>query len=67
MLSGYVSYVGKSSMEVHIDVLQKVDGADRLACSANFVMVARNKVTGKAHAVPKLELSKEKGTFNIIN
>ena len=25
-LSGYVSYVGKSSMEVHIDVLQKVEG-----------------------------------------
>ena len=55
-LSGYVSYVGKSSMEVHIDVLQKVAGCDRLACSANFVMVARNKETGKAHAVPKLAL-----------
>ena len=67
MLSGYVSYVGKSSMEVHIDVLQKVDGADRLACSANFVMVARNKQTGKAHAVPKLALAKEKETFDIIN
>ena len=43
LVSGYVSYVGKSSMEVHIDVLQKVEGANRLACSANFVMVARNK------------------------
>jgi acyl-coenzyme A thioesterase 9 len=25
-LSGYVSFVGKSSMEVHIDVLQTIDG-----------------------------------------
>ena len=55
-LSGYVSYVGKSSMEVHIDVLQKVEGNDRLACSANFVMVARNKQTGKSYQVPKLSL-----------
>ena len=49
LLSGYVSYVGKSSMEVHIDVMQKIEGEDRLACSANFVMVARNKHTGKSH------------------
>lgn len=26
LLSGYVSYVGRSSMEIHIDVLQKIDG-----------------------------------------
>ena len=43
LLSGYVSHVGNSSMEVHIDVLQQVAGEERLACSANFVMVARNK------------------------
>lgn len=51
-LSGYVSYVGKSSMEVHIDVLQKTGDSERLACSANFVMVARNKMNGKAYEVP---------------
>jgi acyl-CoA hydrolase len=60
MLSGYVSYVGRSSMEVHIDVLQKTEGEDRLACSANFVMVARNKATGQSHTVPKLCLDQEK-------
>ena len=26
LLSGYVSYVGRSSMEVHIDVLQSIEG-----------------------------------------
>jgi hypothetical protein len=36
-------------MEVHIDVLQKVDGEERLACAANFVMVARNKSNGKPY------------------
>ena len=43
-------------MEVHIDVLQKVNEKERLACSANFVMVARSKETGKAKSVPKLSL-----------
>ena len=56
LLSGYVSYVGKSSIEVHIDVLQQFEGKDRLACSANFVMVARNKKTGKAYEVPRLNV-----------
>ena len=53
-LSGYVTFVGKSSMEVHIDVLQNIDGVQRLACSAKFVMVSRNKLTRKANEVPKL-------------
>ena len=66
-LSGYVSFVGKSSMEVHIDVLQRVDEVERLACSANFVMVARNKHTQKAHGVPPFNISHEKETFKIIN
>jgi acyl-CoA hydrolase len=44
-----VAFVGRSSIEVHIDVMQKFDDVDRLACSANFVMVARNKKTGKAY------------------
>jgi acyl-coenzyme A thioesterase 9 len=56
-LSGYVSYVGKSSMEVHIDVLQKTGSTERLACSANFVMVARNKATGKAFPVPPINFN----------
>ena len=53
-------------MEVHIDVLQSSEGVERLACSANFVMVARNKVTGKAHRVPKLGFERENEKFRII-
>lgn len=45
-------------MEVHIDVLQKFDNEERLACSANFVMVAKNKATGASYTVPKLSLEK---------
>jgi acyl-CoA hydrolase len=54
-------------MEVHIDVLQIIEGAERLACSANFVMVARSKVTGKAHEVPSMDINNEKDVFRIIN
>jgi acyl-CoA hydrolase len=56
-LSGYVSYVGKSSIEVHIDVLQKTGTDERLACSANFVMVARDKLKGGAFKVPKIDFN----------
>lgn len=66
-LSGYVSYVGRSSMEVHIDVLQKTGESERLACSANFVMVARNKINGKAYEVPTMNYNTEKDTFRIIH
>lgn len=46
-------------MEVQIDVMQKVSNEekDRLACSAKFVMVARDKKTGKAYHVPRLDPS----------
>ena len=47
--------------------MQKIDGNDRLACSANFVMVARNKKTGKAYEVPRLSFEKERSLFKIIN
>jgi acyl-CoA hydrolase len=66
-LSGYVSYVGRSSMEVHIDVLQKTGESEILACSANFVMVARNKQNGKAYGVPSMNYNGEKDTFRIIH
>lgn len=55
--SGYVSYVGRSTMEVQIDVLQNIDGKDRLSCSAKFVMAARDKKTGKSYQVPALDIS----------
>lgn len=47
--------------------MQKIDGNDRLACSANFVMVARSKKTGKAYEVPRLRFEEEKELFKIIN
>jgi len=52
---------------VHIDVLQKIGNKERLSCSANFVMVARSKETGKAKPVPKLNLEQEVESFRIIN
>lgn len=55
--SGYVAYVGSSTMEVQIDVLQNIEGTDRLACSAKFVMAARDKTTGKSYQVPKLDIN----------
>ena len=67
---GYVSYVGKSSMEVQIDVMQKDlehENKQMLKCTAKFVMVARNKSTGKAYAVPPLNFDQEPETFKIIN
>lgn len=66
-LAGYVSYVGKSSLEVHIDVLQTIDGQERLACSANFIMAARDKQTKKAYGLPPIQFANEKETFRIIN
>lgn len=54
-------------MEVHIDVLQKTGETERLACSANFVMVARNKINGKAYEVPTMNFNSEKDTFRIIH
>lgn len=57
--SGYVSFVGKSSMEVQIKVHQNIEGTERLACSAKFVMAARNKESGKAYPVPPLNFSQE--------
>ena len=59
--------MGKSSLEVHIDVLQVIDGQERLACSANFVMAARQKETKKAYHLPPLNFSEEKESFRIVN
>lgn len=64
--SGYVSYVGTSSMEVQIAVTQEVQGKERLSCSAKFVMAARDKKTGKSYKVPTLQLDNEPENFKII-
>ena len=54
-------------MEIQIDVMQKIQDHDRLACSAKFVMAARDKKTGKAYIVPNLDISGEPEHFRIKN
>lgn len=57
-IQGYVTFVGNSSIEVYIDVLQNVNGLEVVNVSANFLMVAReSKDHSKAYAVPKLDIS----------
>jgi acyl-coenzyme A thioesterase 9 len=56
-LEGYICYTGTSSMEVRIDV-RNHEG--KLHCSAYYVFVAREKATGKAAKVPRLDFSLEK-------
>ena len=43
-------------METQIDVIQREGNEDKLCCSAKFVMVARNKLTGKSYQVPKMNI-----------
>ena len=45
--------------------MQNIQGNDRLACSAKFVMAARDKKTGKAYVVPELDISAEPEHFRI--
>ncbi|CAK72580.1 unnamed protein product (macronuclear) [Paramecium tetraurelia] len=55
-IQGYVTYVGNSSIEVYIDVMQ--EGVVNV--SANFLMVARDgKDHSKAYKVPTMDLNGE--------
>jgi len=59
-LQGYVTWVGSSSMEVQINIIQtSIGGADRLIGSTQFIMVARNRKTGKAYKAPGLDAGPE--------
>jgi acyl-coenzyme A thioesterase 9 len=64
---GYVTYVGVSSMEVQICVRQLVDSKERLTCTANFVMAARDKKSNKDYKVPVLVLTNEPQNLKIKN
>ena len=55
-LDAYITYAGSSSMEVRIDVLNH---DNKLHCSAYYVMVAREKSTGKAKKIPGLRFDLE--------
>lgn len=55
-LQGYVTWVGSSSMEVQINIIQAPSvGSDRLIGSTQFIMVARERLTGQAYKVPGLD------------
>lgn len=63
-LSGFVSYVGSSSMEVSLEARRvdettgkAVEGQAGLLLTCAFTMVARNPVTGKAMAINPLIVS----------
>lgn len=59
-LQACISWVGSSSMEVHVDIISAPLGQpERLAGSTQFIMVARDNATGSSHKVLGLENSQE--------
>ncbi|XP_050204420.1 acyl-coenzyme A thioesterase 2, chloroplastic isoform X2 [Mercurialis annua] len=65
---GSVIWVGRSSIEIQLDVIQFYKGSDALnsvALTANFIFVARDSKTGKAAPVNRLspETDEEKLLF----
>ncbi|KAH0602424.1 uncharacterized protein H6S33_008763 [Morchella sextelata] len=66
-LSGFVSYVGKSSMEISLEARRNgVEGEEGLILTCAFTMVALNPQTKRATPVPPLviETPEEKAIFN---
>ncbi|KAK9944491.1 hypothetical protein M0R45_010055 [Rubus argutus] len=61
---GAVIWVGRSSIEIHLEVTQSTeescDNSDSLALSANFIFVARDSKTGKAAPVNRLSPETER-------
>jgi acyl-coenzyme A thioesterase 9 len=49
-LGGHVAWVGRSSMEIHVDIMSS--WAERAWLSAKLVFVARDPDTGKSAAIP---------------
>jgi acyl-CoA hydrolase len=64
-LRSYLTYVGKSSMEVTIDMISvNHDGTEIIVGDTQFIMVARDPISGKSSKVHSLyldcEIAKEK-------
>ncbi|RXH97917.1 hypothetical protein DVH24_010242 [Malus domestica] len=61
---GAVIWVGRSSIEIQLEVIQSTqdgsDNADSVALSANFMFVARDSKTGKAAAVNRISPETER-------
>lgn len=63
-MAGAVIWVGRSSIEIQLEVTQPTDGksdaAESVALTANFIFVARDYKTGKAALVNRLSPETEK-------
>lgn len=63
-MAGAVIWVGRSSIEIQLEVTQPADGkfdaAESVALTANFIFVARDYKTGKAALVNRLSPETEK-------
>ncbi|PON75158.1 HotDog domain containing protein [Parasponia andersonii] len=64
---GAVIWVGRSSIEIQLEVTQSTEGgsnaADGVALTANFIFVARDSKTGKAAPVNRLSPETEQEKF----
>ncbi|KAK4846813.1 hypothetical protein QYF36_022209 [Acer negundo] len=64
---GSVIWVGRSSIEIQLDVIQSTkegaDASDSVALTANFIFVARDSKTGKAAPVNRLSPQTEREKF----
>jgi acyl-coenzyme A thioesterase 9 len=63
---GAAVWVGKSSIEIQLEVTQTTEGSDNsdlVALTANFIFVARDSKTGKAAPVNRLSPQTEKEKF----
>ncbi|KAL1072526.1 hypothetical protein V6Z11_D11G159800 [Gossypium hirsutum] len=64
---GSVIWVGRSSIEIQLDVIQSLkeesDVSHSVALAANFIFVARDSKTGKAAAVNRLSPETEREKF----
>ncbi|KAI3450149.1 hypothetical protein Pfo_006814 [Paulownia fortunei] len=66
-ISGAVTWVGRSSIEIQLDVTQPAtdtaEATDSVALTANFIFVARDYKTGKAAPVNRLTPETERETL----
>jgi len=55
ILQAFLTYVGKSSMEIHVNLIS----GDQLIACTQFIMVARHGVNGGAYAIPGLQVTSQ--------
>ena len=55
VLQAFLTYVGRSSMEIHVNLIS----ADKLIACTQFIMVARHGVDGGAFEIPGLEVTSQ--------